>query len=162
MYKAIVNNDHQFEIDGKKVNGSDVDIDMQLLPDGKYHLLLNNQSMTAEVVSINRNSKTVELSIDQQSFSVVVEDDFDLLLSKMGMDKSAAQVVKEIKSPMPGLVLDILVKSGDTVEEGQTLMVLEAMKMENVIAAPSSATVSEVLVKKQEKVDKNQILIKFD
>lgn len=51
-----------------------------------------------------------------------------------------------VKSPMPGTILDVKVKSGDKVEEGQVLMVLEAMKMENEISAPVSGTVASVNV----------------
>jgi len=99
--------------------------------------------------------------LDKQKFSVQIEDDFDMLLSKMGMDKQAADKVYEIKSPMPGLVLEIKVKEGNHVEEGQPLMVLEAMKMENVIASPNEGVVSKVEVEVQQKVDKNHVLIRF-
>ena len=49
--------------------------------------------------------------------------------------------ITEIKAPMPGLVLDILIKEGDEVMENQPLLILEAMKMENVIKAPNAALV---------------------
>ncbi len=161
MFKASVNQRHTFDIDSKNVNKEPVSFDCQLLPNGTYHIILNNQSISAEVIDIDYNNKSVNLLLDKQKFSVQIEDDFDMLLSKMGMDKQAADKVYEIKSPMPGLVLEIKVKEGNHVEEGQPLMVLEAMKMENVIASPNEGVVSKVEVEVQQKVDKNHVLIRF-
>jgi biotin carboxyl carrier protein len=162
MYNALVNNLHNFDLTTNEVNGKPVQFDCELLPDGSYHILLNNKSISAEVLSIDRNNKCVVLLVDNQKFTVQVKDDFDLLLSKMGMDKKGHDKLKEVKSPMPGLVLDIKVKVGDVVESGQALMVLEAMKMENVIAAPNEGVVAEIAVNIQEKVDKNQVLVRFE
>ena len=162
MFKASVNQRHNFEVDNGTVNNDPVSFDCALLPNGTYHIILNNQSIAAEVVDVDYNNKSVNLLLDNQKFSVQVEDDFDLLLSKMGMDKKASDKVSEIKSPMPGLVLEIKVKEGDEVKAGEALMVLEAMKMENVIASPNDGIVAKVEVDVQEKVDKNHILIRFE
>lgn len=162
MFKATVNDQHHFNISNQSVNEQPTTFDCKLLPSGLYHVILNNKSFNAEVVEVDRNAKAVVLLIEKRKFTIQVQDDFDLLLSKMGMDKKAGDIVSEIKSPMPGLVLDVKVNIGDTVEKGQALMVLEAMKMENVIAAPNDGVVASVEVKKQDKVDKNQILIRFE
>ena len=63
-----------------------------------------------------------------------------------------------VKSPMPGTILDVKVNSGDTVSEGQVLMVLEAMKMENDIVAPKAGTVASVNVKKGDSVNRDDLL----
>ncbi len=162
MFKATVNDQHHFDILEQKVNDKPTTFDCKLLPNGKYHVILNNKSFNAEIVEVDRNAKAVVLLIDKRKFSIQIQDDFDLLLSKMGMDKKAGDIISEIKSPMPGLVLDVKVNIGDAVEKGQALMVLEAMKMENVIAAPNDGIVSRIDVNKQDKVDKNQILIRFE
>ena len=129
---------------------------------GNTTSFLTTSRLNAEIVEVDRNAKAVVLLIDKRKFSIQIQDDFDLLLSKMGMDKKAGDIISEIKSPMPGLVLDVKVNIGDAVEKGQALMVLEAMKMENVIAAPNDGIVSRIDVNKQDKVDKNQILIRFE
>lgn len=162
MFKATVNDQHQFDINKDSVNDNPTSFDCQLLPNGMYHIMLNNKSFNAQLLEIDRNMKTVTLLVEKRKYAVQIKDDFDLLLSKMGMDKKAGDIVSEIKSPMPGLVLDVKVKLGDAVEKGQPLMVLEAMKMENVIAAPNGGIVSAIEVKQQDKVDKNQILIRFE
>jgi biotin carboxyl carrier protein len=79
----------------------------------------------------------------------------------MGME-SGKKKLKELKAPMPGLVLDVLVKSGDTVTIGQDLLVLEAMKMENSIKSPQEGVIDEISIQKQDKVEKNQILLSFE
>ncbi|MDZ7666402.1 MAG: biotin/lipoyl-containing protein [Desulfotignum sp.] len=65
----------------------------------------------------------------------------------------------EILSPMPGTIMDVSVKPGDAVEEGEELLVLEAMKMENPIVATVDGTVKEVNVEKDDKVATNQLLV---
>lgn len=67
----------------------------------------------------------------------------------------------EVTSPLAGSVLSIAVKQGDSVNAGDTLLVLEAMKMESNVASPQSGTVSEVLVSAGDAVKSGQVLIKF-
>jgi biotin carboxyl carrier protein len=62
---------------------------------------------------------------------------------------------------MPGLVLSILVKEGDEVKKGDNLLVLEAMKMENIIKSPADVTIKFIKIKPSDKVEKNQVLIQF-
>ena len=70
--------------------------------------------------------------------------------------------LKELKAPMPGLVLDVKVTSGDEVIEGQELLVLEAMKMENAIKSPQDGIIKSISIEKNDKVEKNQILVSFE
>lgn len=68
----------------------------------------------------------------------------------------------EILSPMPGNVVRILVKEGDTVQEGADVIVLESMKMENYISTKSSGTVKEIKVSEQDKVASKAVLMIID
>ena len=63
---------------------------------------------------------------------------------------------------MPGLVLEVLVKPGQTVKKGDKILVLEAMKMENIIKSPGEGIVKECLAEVGATVEKNQILINFE
>ena len=62
---------------------------------------------------------------------------------------------------MPGLVLDILVKVGDEVKKGDPLMILEAMKMENILKSASDGVIKKINVEKKQAVEKGQVLINF-
>jgi len=80
-------------------------------------------------------------------------------LSKATAGFAVAQGELNIKSPMPGLIVDIKVTEGQTVEKGQALIVLESMKMENEIRAPRDATVTRVHANKGESVEQNKLLV---
>jgi biotin carboxyl carrier protein len=69
---------------------------------------------------------------------------------------------KQIVAPMPGKVVDILVKTGDEVLEYQEVLILEAMKMENAIPSPESGKVKVILVKKDDTVAAKQVLIELE
>jgi biotin carboxyl carrier protein len=80
----------------------------------------------------------------------------------MGLDKMASAKVLNVKAPMPGLVLNVLVEPGQEVKKGDKLLVLEAMKMENIIKAAGDGKVGRIAVDKGQAVDKNQTLIEFE
>jgi biotin carboxyl carrier protein len=79
----------------------------------------------------------------------------------MGMNNANAGNVITIKAPMPGLIIDLKVKEGDAVKQNDPLIVLEAMKMENIIKSPGDGVVKSVKVTKGVSVEKNQVLIEF-
>ena len=66
---------------------------------------------------------------------------------------------EEVRAPMPGSILEIIVSEGDKIEEDDELLILEAMKMENPICAPSSGTVKEIKVKEKDSVDADALLL---
>lgn len=93
---------------------------------------------------------------------VRVLDERTKLLEKMGMSVQGGAATGDVKAPMPGKVLQVLVKPGDAVEEGQSLLVLEAMKMENVIKSVTSGLINEVPIQEGQAVEKGALLIGFD
>jgi biotin carboxyl carrier protein len=92
---------------------------------------------------------------------VDLKDKADLLLKQLGLSNLAANSKKDIKAPMPGLILNIMVEEGKEVKKGDPLLILEAMKMENVIKSPSDGVVKSIKTQKGKSVEKNQILIEF-
>ena len=88
-------------------------------------------------------------------------DQFDELLHQLGMDNLNTATISEIKAPMPGLVLRILASVGQEVQKGGNLLVLEAMKMENIIKAPADVIIKSVKVNPGDKVEKNQVMMIF-
>lgn len=138
--------------------------DMIILEErGNYLKILSNEKIYNIVVkTVDADHKHSVINVDGYDFYVKVNEHLDLLIKKMGFLKQAAQTIKEVKAPMPGLVLDIFVKVGDEVAENQNLLSLEAMKMENIIKAQGNGKVKEIKVNKGGAVDKNQILVMFE
>tara|TARA_B100001741_G_scaffold94786_1_gene77809 strand:+ start:629 stop:1132 length:504 start_codon:yes stop_codon:yes gene_type:complete len=167
MYKAkVVDQTFEFEFSDEKalqgtVNGEVFKMDFAEYGD-VHHVIHKNRSYTVELVSFDKENKTCVLQVNNKEITVSVEDRFDFLLHKLGMDNIKNQKVNELKAPMPGLVLNIMVQPGDSVPKGEGLMVLEAMKMENIIRTPSDVIVKSIDVNKSDAVEKNQVLIKFE
>ena len=80
----------------------------------------------------------------------------------MGLAEEVDSGLGDVVAPMPGLVLQTNAQEGDEVEEGQAVIILEAMKMENVIKAPAGGTISKIKVKEGETVDKNAVLFTLE
>jgi biotin carboxyl carrier protein len=80
----------------------------------------------------------------------------------MGIKLAVESHNLDIKAPMPGKVIEVNVKEGDTILKGDAILILEAMKMENVLKAENDCTIKKVLVKSSESVEKNQILVELE
>jgi biotin carboxyl carrier protein len=113
------------------------------------------------VVEVNREEKTQVIKVNGNLYTVAIEDQFDILLRQLGLEMGAANKIQEIKAPMPGLVLKVMVEEGMTVKKGDNLLVLEAMKMENILKSPSDGVVNKILVAQGDKTEKNAVLIQF-
>ena len=164
MVKVNVNQS-VFEVEKSKegifLNGEILHWDIQKIGDGMYHILYHNQSYNVEVIKADYAEKSFTLKINQTIYQLSAQDRFDLLLEKMGMGKAAGSKLNDLKAPMPGLILDILVKEGDTVKKGDNLLILEAMKMENVIKSAGEGTIKTIKIGKGDRVEKNHVLIIF-
>jgi biotin carboxyl carrier protein len=164
MYKASVNQ-HVFDItsdDGAfQVNGQPLNWDLVKISDGRFHIQLDNKGYNAEVVAVEKETKSFQFKINGRLYKVALKDKFDLLLEQMGMNGAVGSKINNVKAPMPGLIIDLRVKEGDPVKAGDPLLILEAMKMENIIKAAGDSVVKSVKVKKGESVEKNQVLIEF-
>jgi len=112
-------------------------------------------------VEADYQAKTFTFKINGVKQVVSVKDRFDLLLDKLGMSNANVHKVNDIKAPMPGLILDIKVQPGQEIKKGDTLLILEAMKMENILKAPGDGIVKEIKVSVKQNVEKNQVLILF-
>jgi biotin carboxyl carrier protein len=164
MYTANVD-DRVFEISfsdgGFIVNGKQVSWDLSQIQEGYFHILLNGRGYRAEIVDMDTAAKRFVIKINGKDCPVVLKDKFDVLLEKMGLNANVGARVNHVRAPMPGLIIQLKVKDGDEVKAGDTLLILEAMKMENIIKAPGDAVVKSVKVRMGEGVEKNQVLIEF-
>lgn len=165
MFQAKVNQGKNFTIEKKEetilLDGKEFKMDLSEITKGYFHILKDNESITAEVVSADVKLKTFQIKVNGNIHEVILKDKMDILLDKMGISSQDDNTIKDIKAPMPGLILDILVTLGDEITKGNQLMVLEAMKMENVLKAPGDGIVKSIEVVKGQSVEKNQILINF-
>ena len=164
MYQIKVNDKYNFEISNGKqpmVNGHIVNVDSVALNKNTVNILYNNKSFNVEVVELNSLEKVAVVKVNSNIYSLSIKDQFDQLLQQLGMDNLAASKILQVKAPMPGLVLNVLVKDGDEVKKGDNLLVLEAMKMENMIKSPTDGVIKKVVIKQGDKVEKNQLLISF-
>jgi len=127
----------------------------------RFHILHLAKSYRIEIIAINKEEKTIELKVNNRFHLVKLKDKFDDLLKSLGMESSGPAVHKDVKAPMPGLVLQVLVEAGQQVDKDSPLVVLEAMKMENVIKSPASGTVKIIRVQKGIAVEKNAVLVEF-
>ena len=95
-------------------------------------------------------------------YEVKAKDDFDILLDKMGLANLTQTKVNNVKAPMPGLELEIMAEPGQEVEKGTPLLILEAMKMENVLKSPAEGVIKKIEVVKGQAVEKNFVLLTFE
>lgn len=165
--KVEVENGNAYSIEDLKanealLNGNQVTWDSYEVKEGKFHIIKGEQSYSVEVVNADLASKTFELKVNNTLYKTKVEDRFDLLLQQLGMDNLGSNVASELKAPMPGMVLNIEVEVGQEVKEGDALVVLEAMKMENVLKSPADVVIKSIAVKEGVAVEKNELLIEFE
>ncbi|MBI2269134.1 MAG: acetyl-CoA carboxylase biotin carboxyl carrier protein subunit [Bacteroidetes bacterium] len=166
MYKINVNDKYSFAVDVTsqnegKINDKLVGWDIIEIKRGSFHVILGNKSYTAEVVKADLIEKFFEITVNGTKYKLSVKDKFDELLKTLGIDNLNNNKVNEIKAPMPGLVIDVRVSEGNAVKKGDAIIVLEAMKMENILKSPTDGIVKKINVKKGTAVEKNQVLINF-
>ncbi|HYH56412.1 MAG TPA: biotin/lipoyl-containing protein [Anseongella sp.] len=164
--EVIVNDGTVFRIEekdgGMLVNGRAAFPDIVEIQAGRFHVLLDNHSYNVELIDFDRAAKSGQLKVNGKLCTFSVRDRFDKLLEKLGMAGAASTKINDLKAPMPGLVLKTLVSPGQDVKKGDNLVVLEAMKMENIIKSPGDGKISVLCVKAGESVEKNEVLIKFE
>ena len=164
MFSVILqDNTYSVEKNGSetRVNEQTITWDLKWIGDRKIHLIQGSRSLEAELLAVDLEAKTLQIRLGHKTTTILLKDRFDLLLEKMGMNAAGSGSLKEIKAPMPGLILDLKVAPGDVVKKGDVVLILEAMKMENSIKSPGDGVVKEVKVSLKQSVEKNQVLIQF-
>jgi biotin carboxyl carrier protein len=127
-----------------------------------YSVVHNGRSHRALVLKRDAANGTVRLRIGARCYTVRLEDERAQLMKLLGIDRGAKAMASELKAPMPGLVLDILVQEGAEVKKNDPLLVLEAMKMENVIKSGGDGVVRKIHAQAGTAVEKGQLLISFE
>jgi biotin carboxyl carrier protein len=165
MLEAKVNGAQVYEvaIEGKtrSLNGQVKAADIQPLNAHSYQVLYQGASHTVHVVSVDYPSKTVVLKVDGKWAEVALSTEMDRLLKKLGFENAANSKISDIKAPMPGLIHSLKVVEGQSVAKGDPLLILEAMKMENVIKSPTDGTVARIHVVQGQNVEKGTVMLSF-
>jgi len=157
-YTVKVNNNLEISISPKEFSK----LDIIKTSDSNYHILKNNKSYKAEIINSNFTDKTYKVTINNNSYNVKISSALDILIKDMGFTFGSTKHINSVKAPMPGLILDINVKVGQNVKENDALLILEAMKMENIITSPRDGVIKSISVNKGDAIEKGQLLIEFE
>ena len=158
LYKVKVNNSSEFNFNLDQLNKLNIVQATKPI----YHILENNKAMVAEVIHNDFDSKSYTIRVNSNNYTVKIENQLDQLIKELGFSVGNSKKLNDIKAPMPGIIIGIEIKKGDQIKEGDTLLILEAMKMENAILCPKDSTVKSILVKTGDTVEKNKLLIELE
>lgn len=136
--------------------------EVEELSEGIYCLQEPGQTaMIIEVLAIDFDLKSMKIRNNHTIYELEFKNDLDLVLDKMGIKRSVETLNTDIKAPMPGKVIAILVSPNDQVKKGDGILILEAMKMENVLKASADCTIKTIHISTGVNVEKGQLLVEL-
>jgi biotin carboxyl carrier protein len=156
-FKVKVDESYQYEFKDSDIKS----LDLLKLSKSKFHLINKNKSFGIELEKSNFYLKEYVIKVNANSYTVKISNPLDILIKKMGFTVGTAKKANDIKAPMPGMILKINVKEGQKVKEGETLLILEAMKMENAIGAPKDGIIKSINAKSGGTVEKGELMIEM-
>ena len=142
--------------------GSEESWDWKQLAPGVFDVRMGNRNVRLERMDGPDAKGNVTIRVNGVVQALQVLGPQQLLLESMGMSANVETQEKHVESPMPGKILQVMVAPGTVVDEGDPLLVLEAMKMENVIRAPRSGVIAGVEAQVGEAVEKAAILVTYE
>ena len=146
---------YSFSIDGRKL-----DMDILMVENGAYSILFEGKSYNVETI-LGDNPKKYIVNTLFTSYEVELVDAASRYLrARQGDDGGSAD--SQIIVPMPGKIVKVLVEPGQEVKQGETLVIVSAMKMESEYKAGKDSIVQEVLVKDDDTVNSGQVMIILD
>lgn len=157
------NNAFEFFVDDNNLythNSKELSFGIETTSDGFTAMTVNGVTYPVEIISQHQNE--YELLVNGVSYLFSIESPFSLQRKKLLSTLSNESSTIRLKAPMPGKILDVLVKTGDAVKVGDTLLILEAMKMQNAILASTKGIIKKVLVKKGDTTSKSDLLIELE
>jgi biotin carboxyl carrier protein len=164
MFETIIG-DHILQLNKK---GEDylqgdqkLELDIYQIDDRHWHVLYGDRSYRILLHEVDAVKHDVILSINGKKTKIHLRSRLARLLKELGLENALETKVESILAPMPGLIHSIIAQEGDTIKKGEPLLILEAMKMENVIKAPVDVVVEKIHVTEKAAVDKNALLMSF-
>lgn len=154
-YTIEIHDEHRITVDGAPFEIDLVRIGKQPV----YTLLINGQSHEGFIYE-GEAADAWQVLLHGELYSVLVEDEREKRLRAAGGAASSPGTGEfNLKAPMPGLVVDVPVAEGQTVVQGQNLVILESMKMQNELKSPRDGTITRVRVKAGDSVEHHQVLV---
>ncbi|NNE02901.1 MAG: biotin attachment protein [Eudoraea sp.] len=157
-FNIIVNGNTEFSLSEHDLQKADI---LQTAS-AKYHVLKDGKPFNVRIVDGNFQKRTYIIKVGNETYEVMIKNALDMQISSMGFTLGASKNVSSIVAPMPGLVLEIPIEVGQQVNEDEPLLILEAMKMENVLSSPREGIIKSISVAKGDTVEKKQLLITFE
>lgn len=143
-----------------KINHKKTDIKIYDDENGFTYLVYKEKKFLAEIIEKVQNKYTVLINGVSYTFTIETPISYK---RKRYLDKQKSKNKLEIvQAPMPGKIIDVLVESGALVKTGETIIILEAMKMQNEIISPIDGTINKVYIKQEDVVNKDDILIEIN
>lgn len=139
------------------LNGEAVQVDLRSV-DGRsvYSALVEGRSFEA---ALSNDDGMIEVIIEGVRYQTEVVDEHAMLLRRAAGDAGGGSGEYQLEAPMPGLVVNVLVKEGQAVEAGMVLVILESMKMQNELRAPFAGVVQAVNVQNGDNVEKREVMV---
>ncbi|MEX0904818.1 MAG: acetyl-CoA carboxylase biotin carboxyl carrier protein subunit [Balneolaceae bacterium] len=145
---------------GVQVNGNSFSYELMFQENGR--VLFRTGTKLYKIDNISVDNQKVSFSLNGRFTEAVVKNEQELLLEKLGFKTGLASQEGRLHAPMPGKILELLVQEGDSVEAGQPVIILEAMKMENELKAPIQGKVATLQISQNDNVEKNQPLLEIE
>lgn len=136
-------------------------LDLLKLSNNKFHVIQNGESFNIKLNSSDFYNRNYSVTVNANTYAIDIANQLDQLIKEMGFSLGSSKKANEVKAPMPGMILSVMVKKNQEVKEGETLLILEAMKMENAIGAPKDGFIKSIHVKNGGTVEKGELMIEM-
>ncbi|MDZ7607799.1 MAG: biotin/lipoyl-containing protein [Cyclobacteriaceae bacterium] len=164
MYTATINENNKFSIQLKDqvvfVNDLQHKPEITKVNESEFLVIMNKKPYYVSIIKRGKDSRSFQMLVNNRPVSVQIHHQSEAATSESSLS-SAKRFIEYLKAPMPGLIADVLVRDGEAVIDGQPLLILKAMKMENILRAPHDGTIRRVLVAYGQKINKDEPLIQF-
>jgi biotin carboxyl carrier protein len=142
------------------VNGKEFFCELLPIADNSYILRVNNKF--CEISALKNGNENFLITYDGKLFETTVKSKLQEKADQIIQNKIGTKKILEIKAPMPGMILKITKKVGDKIQKGETVLILEAMKMENDLRAPLTGSIKEIYIDEGTAVEKGMILFSME
>jgi biotin carboxyl carrier protein len=127
-----------------------------------FTLEYQGKSYHGEILENSLENNRIKIKLNHAVYEIQKKGNLDDLIASLGMDKPKIKRIKELQAPMPGRILQLFVEVGQEVQMGDSILSLEAMKMENVLKSDGIGIVKNIQVEIGNVVDKGSVLIEFE